>query len=114
MDTFIPILILLLLSFSCKKKEEIIKYEETNFTIHGIYEIYPSYQKKIIKFEDKNICKYYENDIIKNCYYRISQNYLKIYIENNLPEGIFYIDKTKQKIYRGLWNNEVRFLKAYQ
>ncbi|MCX7811384.1 MAG: hypothetical protein N2247_10770 [Leptospiraceae bacterium] len=112
MDTLVLLLIFLLSLTYCKKEEQskdII--EEKKQTITGIYEIYPSYEKKYIEFESNGDCKFYTKDKIIDCYYYIYQNYLKIYLEKDKPIGYFYVEDIHQKTFKGMWNQETRFLR---
>ncbi len=112
MDTFIFLLIFLLSLASCKKEEQFKNpIEEKKQTLIGIYEIYPSYQKKYIIFENSGDCKFYTEDRIQDCYYYIYQNYLKIYLDKDKPIGYFYVEDLHQKILKGMWNQETRFLR---
>lgn len=108
MDTFIFLLIFIFSFFSCKK-ESIQEPKDIEITtIKGIYEVYPSYHKILIKLNEKE-CHILYKDIIQDCIYQFYDNELLIYTEN-LPKGIFFIEKDK-KIFKGLWEKEARFLK---
>lgn len=113
MDTILLILILIFSLFSCKKDSDTKKIqEESNKNLTGIFELYPSYKKIYIKFETSPKCILYENDEIKNCFYLYRTNRLSIYMEKDIPEGVFIIENGNDiKFIRGLWKNQVRFLK---
>lgn len=113
MDTILLILILIFSLFSCKKDSDIKKIqEENNKNLTGIFELYPSYKKIYIKFETSPKCVFYEDDEIKNCFYLYRVNRLSIYFEKDIPKGIFVIENENDiKFIRGLWNNQVRFLR---
>jgi hypothetical protein len=65
MDTLVLLLIFLLSLTYCKKEEQSKNIiEEKKQTITGIYEIYPSYEKKYIEFESNGDCKFYTKDKI--------------------------------------------------
>lgn len=108
MDTLIFLLIFILSFFLCKKESTKEPQEIEINTIKGIYEVYPSYHKILIKFNEEE-CQILYKDIIQNCVHQFYGKELLIYTEN-LPKGIFYIEGEK-KIFKGIWEQEARFLK---
>ncbi len=116
MDTILFVLIIILSLFSCKKDSNIQKIEEDRYKdFIGIFELYPSYKKIFIKFEKSPHCLFYEEDTIKDCYYMYIKNRLSIYFDKDLPVGIFVIESENDKRFiRGLWKNQVRFLRKIQ
>ena len=112
MDTLVFLLIFLLSLTYCKKEDQFTNViEEKKQMLKGIYEIYPSYEKKLIEFKSNGDCKFFTEDKIHDCYYYIYQNYLKIYLDKDKPIGYFYVENIHQKTFKGMWNQETRFLK---
>ncbi|MFN3605138.1 MAG: hypothetical protein ACK4UJ_10545 [Leptonema sp. (in: bacteria)] len=109
MGPFILLLIFSVLMQYCKKEEikdlEVMPKKE----ILGIYELYPSYEKIYIKFEEEEKCQILYKDTIENCIYKIWEQKLLIYTDT-FPIGIFFIDN--QTFIKGTWREETRFLKV--
>lgn len=114
MDTFLLILIFLLGLVSCKRDSDISKIQEEDYKdFKGIYMLYPSYKKIYIKFQKSPKCILLEDEKINDCFYQYKKNRLLIYLNKGELEGIFVVENGFNFI-RGLWKNQVRFLKKIQ
>ncbi|MCS7205463.1 MAG: hypothetical protein NZ853_07185 [Leptospiraceae bacterium] len=113
MDTFILLLILIFSFLSCKKDQELKIQEQSKKDITGIYEVYPSYERILIKFEPEYQCKILIKDELHTCSYHVVNDQLHIFqSEKNEILGVFLL--SKENLLRGVWKKEVRFLRKLE
>lgn len=112
MGTFIFFLIFLLFG-TCKKEEIQNPIDAPKREILGVYELYPSYEKILIQFQEQESCRILIKDKIESCIVKTYSEKLLIYTEN-LPMGIFLIEQEKTNLLKGIWKGETRFLRKLE